>query len=477
MPGQSGRVGMPPFALFVGYCLVVAILLLAALVTPGGHWRVDMRLAAAAGTVAAAMILLQMVSSGRFEAISGRIGIDVTMAFHKWAAPVALLLVIGHLAFLVGLPDPERPHRIATRLSRFWSDGTLRDAWLALALLVLLVGLALLRDRLPVRYEIWRATHALGAVGLIAAVLAHVISDGTTGAVQSALWSLLALGVTAPAIWVYARRLARPARQCWRIAGNRRVADGLWEVTVEPPKGEQLGFRAGQFAWAAFGGGRLPLHDHPFSIASAPDEPGLRFLIQEAGDFTRKIGDLPLGTRVGLDAPHGSFGLRADGRGGIVLIAGGVGVAPILSILGDLDRSGCARPVRFLYAARHPGAMIPQAMFRPALDRLGVTPILLTDEGDIGEGLERGPLTEEVLKRILAGLDTATVEVLICGPGPMMTAVTDALVRLGVPLSRIEYERFSYATTDTSAKDRRMLAGFGLLFATLAAFVAIYSLV
>lgn len=468
---------MPPFALWVCYCLAVAAPLLAVLAISSGHGRADMRLGAASGMVAAAMILLQMISSGRFEAISGRIGIDVTMAFHKWAAPVALLFAIGHVAFLAGLPDPERPHRLANRLSQFWSAESLLDAWLALALLALIVGLALLRNRLPVRYEIWRATHALGAVGLITAVLWHVIGDGKGSLGLSTLWVLLALCVTAPAAWVYASRFTRPASRFWRIASSRKVADRLWEVTLEHPTGKRLAYRAGQFAWAAFGGGRLPLHDHPFSIASAPGEPGLRFLIQEAGDFTQKIGELPRGMRVGLDAPHGSFGLREDGTGGILLVAGGVGIAPILSILGDLAKNGCKRPVRFVYAARHRGAMVPAEMFRPALERLGIAPILLVDSGKTGKCVERGPLTPAHLKRAIAGLDPTEAEALICGPGPMMSAATDELVRLGVPLARIDYERFSYSTADSSTKDRRVLAGFGLLFTTLAAFVAAYSLV
>ena len=58
----------------------------------------------------------------------------------------------------------------------------------------------------------------------------------------------------------------------------------------------------------------------------------------------------------------------------------------------------------------------------------------------------------------------------------MMTFATDTLSRLGVPLSRIDYERFSYSTQNLSSKDRRMLAGFGGVWAALAALIARYSL-
>lgn len=69
----------------------------------------------------------------------------------------------------------------------------------------MLILLALLRDRLPFRYEIWRAVHALAALGLIAFMLWHVVGDGQGGAPMATRWGLLTVGATAPDLWVYAR--------------------------------------------------------------------------------------------------------------------------------------------------------------------------------------------------------------------------------------------------------------------------------
>jgi predicted ferric reductase len=67
-------------------------------VEPAGLWT---EAASATGMVGAVMMLLQLVSSGRFEWLSGRIGIDTTMGFHKWAAPVTVRLLLLHpLLFL-----------------------------------------------------------------------------------------------------------------------------------------------------------------------------------------------------------------------------------------------------------------------------------------------------------------------------------------------------------------------------------------
>ncbi len=466
------RRGLPPLLLAALYA--GAVLLPMVLGWTTGHQRVGMRAAAGCGIAAAVMIFLQMISSGRFEAISGRIGIDVTMAFHKWAAPAALVLALGHLALLVGPPDAERPHRLARRLDMLLQPD-LAEAWAALALLALLVVLALLRDRLPIRYELWRASHALGALALCGALLWHILSDGRGLAGSPTLWLIFAAGVGLPALGVYARRLRASPATDWRAAETRLVAERLWEVTLDPPPGQNLDFRAGQFAWLAFAGHRLPLYDHPFSIASAPGEPRLRFLIQEAGDFPRRIGALPPGTRVALDAPHGSFGLDPHGPGGILLIAGGVGIAPVLSILADLARVGCRRPVRLIYAGRSPEAMVPPAFYGPACDALGIEPLLLADRGAAAAGMGPAPLTEGHLRMSLVGLDPQQCDVLLCGPGPMMTMATDCLAGLGVPLSHIGYERFSYDAGSLSAKDRRILAGIAALWAVIAALLLAYS--
>ena len=81
---------------------------------------------------------------------------------------------------------------------------------------------------------------------------------------------------------------------------------------------------------------RPPFHDHPFSIASAPTElPRLRLVIGEAGDCTNGFGRIEPGTRAAIDGPHGSF-ILPEGKGPVVMIAGGVGVAPCSVFWGRL---------------------------------------------------------------------------------------------------------------------------------------------
>lgn len=465
--------GLPPAALAILYFAIVLTPILLAAGLGGGHRVWTMRVSVAAGMAAGAMVKLQMISSGRFEAISGRIGIDVTMGYHKWAAPIALAFAVLHVAFFVGLPNPDRPHQIANRFDTVISGPALLGGRVVLILLALLVALALLRARLPVRYEVWRATHAVGAVALIAGLLWHVVEHARSSATLW-FWVLLALVVLLPASWVYARRLFRPASSLWRVAAVRKEAERLWRVEIEPTSGQTVTFEAGQFAWITIGDTRLPLFDHPFSIASTPRERRMSFLIQESGDFSGAMSEVRVGTQVSIDAPHGSFGVRFQ-DGPIILVAGGVGVAPILSLLHDLAQRGTERPVRLLYAARSEDAMIPRADFEDACERLGITPILISDQPSDRPDIRPGPVRQEHLKDLLDGLDAKTAEALVCGPPAMMTFVSNTLAGLGVPVARIDYERFSYSAGQLSSKDRRMLAGFVALWAAILGAVFAYS--
>lgn len=459
MTGRK-RTGLPPVVLWLGYLALTAGSAFLADSLSGRGMGALRHVASAAGATAMAMILMQMVTSGRFERLSGRLGIDVTMGFHKWAAPVALGFAVLHVVALPGLPDPARPGRFASRLEMLLTGPGLWDGRLSLVVLALLVTLALVRDRLPWRYELWRAGHLVLAVGLVAVLLAHVLTDAHGAREAAGLWWIvLAVAAIAPALWVYVRRLVLRAGEGWVVAGVRRVADRLWEVRLSGRPGQGLRFQAGQFAWVAFGRHRLPLFDHPFSIASPPGEEATpRFVIREAGDFTGGIGAVAPGTRVGVDAPHGSFGLEPGDAGPVLLMAGGVGIAPILSILGDLARLG-PRPVRLIYVARDASAMVDPALWRPALDRLGGEALLLATRG-AGPGMETGRPTVTHLERMLAGWDRAQVTALICGPGEMMTWASDTLEDLGLRPARIRYERFDYSAGRLSRRDRRLLWAF-----------------
>ena len=466
----SRKAGLPRWALVSVYLGLVALpLCLAATsnVPPAGPFTEG---AAAVGMVGMVMMVAQLGSSGRIPLLSGRIGIDVTMAFHKWAAPVALALLVAHPILLAGPFDLSVPSRILVRLGNLLVAPRLMTGLLALALFLVIILTTVLRDRLPAGYGVWRLSHCALALAALIFSLEHILAQGTYAADERlrSFWLVLTLGSIL--IWIL-RHLIVWHRAPWRVTDVARIADRLWLLQLENQRG--LHFRAGQFAWLRFG---RSLSDHPFSIASAPCEKRLNFLIQEAGDFTSKIGTVPVESAVGVDGPHGSFTLDGLPKSDtLILISGGVGLAPILSILTDLGHASEYRRIRLIHTTRSRSALVTPEVLQAACPSAEIT--LLADDAKPSDApVGRGPLTPEHLRTLLTGVEPFAVNVLICGPSGMMTFATDALHGMGVPLDRIRYERFSYGSGPLSVKDRRILIGFVALCAAVMALAFAFAL-
>jgi predicted ferric reductase len=426
------------------------------------------------GLVGCMMLVLQFLTSGRYETLSGGVGIDVTMGFHKWAARFLLVIVVLHPVLLQFPLTGDRLDTFWLRLGAAVTAPRYLTGTVALVLVVLVVLLGILRDRLPAPYEIWRASHGLMVLAAVWLAVLHAIGVGTysqAGAL-AVLWPALATVATALLLGVHLVKSFRMRRQGWRIVANRKIADRMWELTVAPEKGRPgLDYRAGQFAWITFAPRRLLLLDHPFSIASSPAAgPNLVFVIKEIGDFTRHIGELEPGRAVGVDAPHGSFTLDDRDADAVVLVAGGVGIAPILGILRDLAARGDRRPVRLIYAAGSPPSMIDPEEITAAGAGLDLRTQFVVEAADEGWAYRIGRAGAREFGAAMEGLDPKRTAVMICGPAPMTVAIADLAARSGVPLRLVHYERFDYGGGRRSRKDRAITTWFwAMALAVLAA--------
>ncbi len=473
-PRLSGRALS---ALYVLFCLVPLALATLLSATPGHRWEYA---AAALGMIALGGMAVQFVTSGRFDSVSGELGIDKIMAFHKVAAWWLLIAAVLHpLAYVVPtwIDDPARgTERLVAYLTLpHYRPGVI--TWVALALIVLT---STLRDCLPVPYEVWRASHvALGALA-VGMGMHHAVSAGrfsVSGPVYW-FWVAAAVVVVGAVATVHGWRWLQLHRRRWRLTSVTKRADRMWELDIQPEAGtEPLPYHAGQFVWMTEGTRRIPIMDHPFSIADSPKRPGLSLIIKEAGDFTGQIGTLKPGTPIGIDGPYGEFALERHPADAVLLLAGGVGIAPIIGILRDMVARRDPRPVRLAYAAGHPDNFACMDDIRAARDVLDLRVMLLSEEDKDGWEGEIGRLNHDRLRQLLDGVDPAQTVALMCGPGGMVTAVSDALVDVGVPMDRVIYERFDYAGGGASRQDRRRTAGFIGIGSLLALAVSAFALI
>jgi NAD(P)H-flavin reductase len=157
---------------------------------------------------------------------------------------------------------------------------------------------------------------------------------------------------------------------------------------------------------------------------------------------------LKLGERLSLQGPYGNFHLR-DTQLETVFIAGGSGMAPILSLLREMTEHQDSRPVIYFYGARTQRDLflldelrnfeqqLPNFRFVPALSESAA--------GDAWSG-ETGLITDVVKRLVPRGGDKQGY---MCGPTAMIDAAILALQKLGVEESDIFYDKF-VTKADTS---------------------------
>ena len=204
------------------------------------------------------------------------------------------------------------------------------------------------------------------------------------------------------------------------ILSNREVAPDIFLMEVRSPDMVALG-RPGQFLHLRTDGGDGPLLRRPLSIFSRDEtEETVGLLFRRVGPGTRILSELSPGSELDLVGPLGRGFSVPPGVRRALLIAGGLGVAPLFSLAQDL--TGRQVPVHFLLGATRR----EELLCRERLEELGVRLDVSTDDGSEGfHGLITG-LLERVLEQDRPSPEMCAL--FVTGPEPMMKAAA-ALAR------------------------------------------------
>jgi predicted ferric reductase len=423
----------------LAYVLVVSSPLLFMAVRPVPPARPFLLEASVAlGFVAILMMAIQFVLIGRFQSMSAPFGIDVLLRYHRHIAAIALAFVVLHSLMLV-VHDPALVAWYDP-IGGTWASRT--GAW-ALYAFILLTLLSIFRQQLRLGYEAWRMGHTFLGIAALVFALVHVHLAGRYITTAWKEWLLVAICVAMVGAYGYIR-LVRPAlmrRAPYKVAEVRPERGRVWSLALQADGHPGLRFLPGQYGYLKLGS-PYSLNEHPFSFSSSSEQQGrLEFAIKELGDFTNRTGQIPPGTMAFVDGPHGSFSTDLTPAPGYVFIAGGIGIAPFMSLLRTLADRRDPRPVLLLYGEKR----WDDVAFREELDelkeRLKLDVVVALAQPHEGWEGETGFVTEAVLRRHLPreGFER---HVFICGPNPMIDAVERALLAIGVPDRNVTAERF-----------------------------------
>lgn len=404
-------------------------------------------IASAAGILAFAIILMEFVLSGRFRTFSDKVGMDVTMRAHQLLARVALILVLIH-PFLYRAPfDYQRPWDVTRQLTLTDNMSALSSGLAAWIFLIVFIVFAIFRSQLSSRYETWRLMHGLGALLIAGFTLHHTLGAGrySLDSVMAGYWfSMFAIAIFS-LVFVYVLKPIYQLFHPWKIASIAQIAERTWEVVVEPQNETGLDYQAGQFAWLNVGNSPFSLYENPFSISSAPAAGNkLEFVIKELGDFTRSLGSIKRGTKAYVDGPHGNLIVPKDKGNGVALIAGGVGIAPLIGILREMHHENDPRQTTLIYGNR----VEEQIAYRDELARIsseyGTEVVHVLSEPKPDWQGPTGMVDDTLLRSLFSHPQRKEWIYILCGPSPMLEAVEKALIALGIPKNNILSERFDY---------------------------------
>ena len=232
-----------------------------------------------------------------------------------------------------------------------------------------------------------------------------------------------------------------------KLIGRTDIARGTMAFHFERPR--NFIFRAGQSLDLSF----LALTEEPpqrlthtFSIASDPSDEKLTVATRMRDTaFKRSLSALRIGTEVRLEGPMGSFTLHNNTARPAVLLAGGIGIAPFVSIVSHAQKEALRHRIILFYANR----LLEDAAFIDALrglelvnPRFSFVPILTRLNADRSEWQgETGYISPEMLHRRVGTLQGPIFY--IAGPLSMVAAARHTLVEAAVDEDDIRTEEFA----------------------------------
>ncbi|MER7605945.1 benzoate 1,2-dioxygenase electron transfer component BenC [Nocardioides sp. NPDC127503] len=230
------------------------------------------------------------------------------------------------------------------------------------------------------------------------------------------------------------------------VVGLDRLSPTTVELSIDIPNRGELAFLPGQYVNIAVPGTEVT---RSYSFANAPHEERLVFLVKltPGGAMSTWLTErAAVGDEVTFTGPNGSFFLR-EARRPLLMLAGGTGLAPVLSMLRQLEVDGCDRGGRLVYGVSTDDDLVK-------LDEVGELVSRLP--GFSWDHCVSDPASTAANKGYVMSLigdedlHDGDVAIYLCGPPPMVEAVRTHVADAGIQPTGFYYEKFALAVPATA---------------------------
>ena len=231
-----------------------------------------------------------------------------------------------------------------------------------------------------------------------------------------------------------------------RVAAIVSVTRDIVSLQLDAVDPATFTFKPGQYADIHIPGAN---QHRSFSMATTGATPGrVEFLIKKypGGKFSGLLDDgIDVGDELSISGPYGTSTLKDGHILPVVCVAGGAGMAPILSLLRHMSETGSPRPVRFYYGAR----TADDLFYLDEIAEIGKGLVDFVFTACLSESMDHDLTTVVVEAGNVTDVvsanesDIAKTEIYLCGPPPMVDAALALLEDRAVPKDQIFYDKFT----------------------------------
>lgn len=383
------------------------------------------------GLVGITMYSLSLIMSARLELFEDFFGgMNRVYIAHHIVGAISLMILLVHPLLLASSLVPYSLKAAITYIlpGEDWSIN------LGIVALLSFMSLLILTLFVNIPYQVWRFTHKfLGLVFLFAAVHGFFVASDISRHLFMKVFMLVIFtaGLTA---YTYRTLLGRffVKRYNYKVTGLMPQPDDVLEISLMPI-GEPMRYKSGQFAFISFKSDMISGEVHPFSVSSSSTDSEVRFAVKASGDYTSTLKNLKLGDEAHIEGAFGRFSYERAVSEHQIWVAGGIGIAPFLSMARSI--TDLTFTVDVYYSIRTP----QEAAYLDDLRQLSVEnknfrifPFFTKSQGR---------LSADVIAKNSGNV--AEKDIFICGPPPMMKSLRQQLQKLGVANKHIHTEEFN----------------------------------
>jgi predicted ferric reductase len=400
------------------------------------------------GLWASDLLLLQVLMMARIPLMERAFGQDRLARWHRWTGFSSFWLMVAHIVLItIGYAGAAHANVLAELWNMVLTYPGMLLATAGAAALIMVVVTSVRAARRRLRYESWHLMHLYAYLG-VGLALPHQLWTGTDfiGSAASTVYWWTLYAVSAGGVLIY--RIGVPVWRNWRhrlvVSHVTPEGPGLTSVYLTGRHLDRLPARAGQFFQWRFLHGPGWSRSHPYSLSATPQGRMLRITVKDLGDGSARVAGLRPGTKALVEGPYGKLTGETYAGGPLVLLACGIGVTPLLALLGELPyRPGEAT---LIYRARSEAEVAFRAELEWFARQRGVRVVYLLGPRAGRPSWLPGQFADhtDVAGLRLLAPDIARSHVYVCGPDKWTRAARAAAHEAGVPAGRLHTELFSW---------------------------------